>query len=104
MATRETIMNRMSSLFLKNRSALDLSVAILVLLGIWWLISSLINPIRFPSPTMTLDAAWQMTKSGALWADTSITVIRVLVGYVSGVIGGVFIGILIGRMHCIGRY
>jgi ABC-type nitrate/sulfonate/bicarbonate transport system permease component len=83
---------------------MDLAVAILVLLSIWWLISSITNPVLFPSPGLTLDAALQMLKSGALWADVSITVARVLVGYVSGVIGGVLIGILIGRMHSIGRY
>ncbi|MGS1117220.1 ABC transporter permease [Castellaniella sp. UC4442_H9] len=97
-------MKLMSSLFSSNRSLADLAVAVVVMLLVWWAISIAANPILFPSPFLVFHTAMEMAKSGSLWADASITTARVIVGYVLGVIGGVAIGILIGRLHCIGRY
>ncbi|CAM5179835.1 NitT/TauT family transport system permease protein OS=Castellaniella defragrans OX=75697 GN=HNR28_000322 PE=3 SV=1 [Castellaniella defragrans] len=97
-------MKMMSSLFSNNRSFADLIIAIVIMLIIWWVISIAANPILFPPPLLVLHTALEMAKSGSLWADVFITTVRVLVGYVLGVVGGVFIGILIGRVECLGRY
>jgi len=50
----------------------------------------------FPSPTGVMTTLWEMIRSGELWEHTSVSIVRILVGYAFGSLVGIFIGVLMG--------
>src|ERR1700745_3710826 len=74
-----------------------LSAASLVLAFlIWQLLSTFIfNPFLIPPPVEVIRTAIPMIMSGEIFADVSISMVRVLVGFITGSL----IGVLLGRIR-----
>ncbi len=70
---------------------------ILVLL-IWEALSraEVINPIFFPPPSSLEGTARDLIRSGQLWDDTRISLIRILIGFAVAAVPGVALGLLMG--------
>lgn len=67
----------------------------------WWGMSALalVNPIFFPSPPLVLAAAMQMLRSGVLLSDFEVSLGRVAVGFVSGSVLGILLGLMTSRIR-----
>jgi len=78
-----------------------LSAASLVLAFlIWQLLSTFIfNPFLIPPPLEVIRTAIPMIMSGEIFADVSISMSRILVGFFSGSLIGVIFGVLLGRIR-----
>src|ERR1700757_2922409 len=78
-----------------------LSAASLVLAFlIWQLLSAFIfNPFLIPPPLEVIRTAIPMIMSGEIFADVSISMSRILVGFFSGSLIGVIFGFLLGRIR-----
>lgn len=71
-------------------------LSLILLLGFWWLVSFSI-PIFIPSPLDTLKAMYALIIQGQIFSYALITIYRILVGWVIGVILGITIGWLIAQ-------
>jgi ABC-type nitrate/sulfonate/bicarbonate transport system permease component len=80
---------------------IPLSAASLVLAFlIWQLLSTFIfNPFLIPPPLEVIRTAIPMIMSGEIFADVSISMSRILVGFFSGSLIGVIFGVLLGRIR-----
>ena len=68
--------------------------------SIWQLLSTFVfNPFLIPPPVEVIRTAIPMVASGEILADVSISMVRVLVGFVSGSLAGILTGVLIGRIR-----
>ena len=78
-----------------------LSAASLVLAFlIWQLLSTFIfNPFLIPPPLEVIRTAIPMIMSGEIFADVSISMSRILVGFFSGSLIGVIFGVLLRVLH-----
>jgi NitT/TauT family transport system permease protein/taurine transport system permease protein len=78
-----------------------LTVASLIVgLVLWHLISTfLVNPFLIPPPLVVLRTAVAMLMSGEILADVSISMQRVLIGFVSGSLVAIVLGVLLGRIR-----
>ena len=78
-----------------------LSAASLVLAFlIWQLLSTFIfNPFLIPPPLEVIRTAIPMIMSGEIFADVSISMSRILVGFFSGSLIGVIFGVLLVRIR-----
>lgn len=56
----------------------------------------LIDPVFLPSPAAICEALWQLTISGDLWNNLSISLVRIGSGWLVGSVLGVGIGVLMG--------
>jgi ABC-type nitrate/sulfonate/bicarbonate transport system permease component len=70
-------------------------------LSLWECISvfGLVNRSLFPPPTTVLAALIEMGRSGELLRDTSISLMRALVGFFIGSTAGIVVGMLTGRIE-----
>lgn len=70
----------------------------LLLLAVWQLISAsgLVPAYRLPSPASVLAAGGELAANGRLAADITISVQRVLLGFVAGSIVGLVLGATVG--------
>src|SRR5260221_3236455 len=67
---------------------------------IWPLLSTFIfNPFLIPPPLEVIRTAIPMIMSGEIFADVSISMSRILVGFFSGSLIGVIFGVLLGRIR-----
>ena len=57
----------------------------------------LFNSVFLPSPTMVLGAARDLIQAGELHVHIIQSAFRLLIGFSLGTVGGVFLGILVGR-------
>jgi ABC-type nitrate/sulfonate/bicarbonate transport system permease component len=77
-------------------SAASLALAFLI----WQLLSTFIfNPFLIPPPLEVIRTAVPMIMSGEIFADVSISMSRILVGFFSGSLIGVIFGVLLGRIR-----
>jgi len=77
-------------------SAASLALAFLI----WQLLSTFIfNPFLIPPPLEVIRTAIPMMMSGEIFADVSISMSRILVGFFSGSLIGVIFGVLLGRIR-----
>jgi len=66
----------------------------------WQFLSTvLFNPFLVPPPLEVFRTAIPMVVSGEILADVSISMTRVLVGFVTGSLAGIVIGVLLGRIR-----
>lgn len=66
----------------------------------WQLLSTvLFNPFLIPPPLQVFRAAIPMLASGEILADVSISMARVLVGFSTGSLFGIVLGVLLGRIR-----
>ena len=77
-------------------SAASLALAFLI----WQLLSTFIfNPFLIPPPLEVIRTAIPMIMSGEIFADVSISMSRILVGFFFGSLIGVIFGVLLGRIR-----
>ena len=78
-----------------------LTVASLVLAFVIWqfLSSVLFNPFLIPPPLEVIRTAIPMLMSGEILGDVTISMTRVLVGFATGSLAGVVVGVLLGRIR-----
>jgi ABC-type nitrate/sulfonate/bicarbonate transport system permease component len=69
--------------------------------GLWWLVSALalVNEAFFPPPPAVLAAALEMLDSGVLWSDFRVSIGRVAVGFVTGSVLGILVGLMTARVR-----
>src|SRR5215510_11733790 len=66
----------------------------------WQFLSTFVfNPFLIPPPLEVIRTAIPMVLSGEILADVSISMVRVLVGFVTGSLVGVVAGVLLGRIR-----
>lgn len=79
-------------------TALSLSAAIVV----WHILSStILNPFLVPPPLEVARTALPMIQSGEIFRDASISLWRIAVGFLSGSILAIVLGVLMGRLHIV---
>jgi NitT/TauT family transport system permease protein/taurine transport system permease protein len=78
-----------------------LSIASLLIAFCTWqfLSTVLFNPFLIPPPLDVIRTAIPMLASGEILSDVSISMIRVLVGFATGSLAGVVMGVLLGRIR-----
>lgn len=82
---------------LRRAAAIPISLGFALL--VWQLLSSTIfDPFMIPPPTKVFAALVPMAESGELALHTALSLSRVLVGFVTGSIAAIFIGLLMGRI------
>jgi len=82
------------------RTALSTIASISVAVIAWQLLSTFVfNPFLIPPPLAVAQAAIPMLLSGEILSDVSISMVRVLVGFVTGSLVGVVMGVLLGRIR-----
>ena len=69
-----------------------------ILLALWQLAADAgrIDTRFFPSPFAVFEEAGQMIRSGELWHHLSISLTRIVIGFVLGAVPGVVIGLAVG--------
>ena len=83
-----------------TRTVLLAAASILIALVTWQFLSTvLFNPFLIPPPLEVFRTAIPMLVSGEILADVSISMTRVLVGFVTGSLAGIVIGVLLGRIR-----
>jgi NitT/TauT family transport system permease protein/taurine transport system permease protein len=86
------------------RSPLSIVVSLTLAVAIWEAASTwLFNPQMIPPPSLVLKTALPMISSGEILESVGISMIRVLVGFVIGSLGGIVVGIAMGRSFVVNR-
>ena len=82
------------------RGMLLSTASLVIAFSIWQLLSTFIfNPFLIPPPVEVIRTAIPMVMSGEIFADVSISMSRILVGFFSGSLIGVILGVLLGRIR-----
>ena len=82
------------------RGLLLSTASLAIAFSIWQLLSTFIfNPFLIPPPVEVIRTAIPMIMSGEIFADVSISMVRVLVGFISGSLMGILFGVLLGRIR-----
>jgi NitT/TauT family transport system permease protein/taurine transport system permease protein len=77
---------------------LSLSTALLI----WQLLSStVLNPQLVPPPLEVARTGVPMIESGEIFRDAGISLWRIMVGFFSGTLLAVILGVLMGRLHAL---
>ena len=84
----------------RARTALLATTSLLIAFIIWQLLSTFVfNPFLIPPPLVVLETAIPMLLSGEIITDVSISMVRVLVGFVTGSAAAIVLGVLLGRIR-----
>jgi ABC-type nitrate/sulfonate/bicarbonate transport system permease component len=68
--------------------------------SVWQLLSTFVfNPFLIPPPVEVIRTAIPMLLSGEIASDVSISMVRIIVGFVSGSFAGIVLGVLLGRIR-----
>jgi ABC-type nitrate/sulfonate/bicarbonate transport system permease component len=68
----------------------------------WQLLSTFVfNPFLIPPPLEVVRTAIPMLLSGEILADVSISMVRVLVGFLTGSFAAIVMGVLLGRIRLV---
>jgi ABC-type nitrate/sulfonate/bicarbonate transport system permease component len=82
------------------RTVLFGALSLLLALVVWQLLSTFVfNPFLIPPPLEVARAAWPMIASGEIFSDVAISMSRVTVGFVTGSLTGIVVGVLLGRIQ-----
>jgi NitT/TauT family transport system permease protein/taurine transport system permease protein len=82
------------------RTCLFTAASLLIALCSWQFLSTTIfNPFLIPPPLEVFRTAIPMLASGEILSDVTISMVRVLVGFVTGSIAGIAVGVLLGRIR-----
>jgi NitT/TauT family transport system permease protein len=82
----------------RRRQILGIQLAsLLLVLGLWQLVGSRIDPILFTTPAAVAAAAVEMVASGELWAYLWPSLIVLVVGLAVAAVTGIGIGLLLAR-------
>jgi NitT/TauT family transport system permease protein/taurine transport system permease protein len=83
-----------------HRTALLAVASLAVAFATWQVLSTFVfNPFLIPPPLEVLRTAVPMILSGEIFVDVSISMQRVLVGFISGSLAAVVLGVLLGRLR-----
>jgi NitT/TauT family transport system permease protein/sulfonate transport system permease protein len=85
----------------RRRRRLELTLAWatpIVFIALWQLVSSQgwLDPKFFPAPSKVWTTGVSLAKSGVLWTNLSISLRRVILGFLLGVVTGLAVGLLMG--------
>jgi NitT/TauT family transport system permease protein len=84
--------------FMPSSRPLAVYAAFFCILAFWEVAvrSRLLNPIFLPAPSTIAQALWALTVSGQLWQHLSISLERILAGWVIGSLFGIAVGLAMG--------
>ncbi len=86
----------------KYRTVLLSLVSLLIGLLGWQLLSTYVfNSLLIPPPLAVVRAMIPMLLSGEILDDVSISMVRILVGFVTGSLFGIALGVLVGRVRLV---
>ncbi len=86
----------------KYRTVLLSLVSLLIGLLGWQLLSTYVfNSFLIPPPLAVVRAMIPMLLSGEILDDVSISMVRILVGFVTGSLFGIALGVLVGRVRLV---
>lgn len=71
----------------------------LLLIIVWQVASIFNNPDFLPGPARTWEGLVEILKKGTLWEDIAISMRRVAIGWIRGLLIGIPTGLLIGRFQ-----
>jgi NitT/TauT family transport system permease protein len=90
--------------FDRGRVLLQRCALVLLLVGLWWLLSLTTPVYVLPSPARVFDRLVQLTVTGDLPSNLITTLLRVLAGFALAVAIGVPAGILLGSHRTLGAF
>jgi NitT/TauT family transport system permease protein/taurine transport system permease protein len=83
-----------------GRTAVFGALSLVIALGSWQFLSTFVfNPFLIPPPLEVAKAAVPMIMSGEIFSDIAISMTRVMVGFVTGTLAGIVLGVLLGRIR-----
>jgi NitT/TauT family transport system permease protein/taurine transport system permease protein len=84
----------------RNYRTLALSIASILLAFLLWqfLSTYVVNPFLIPPPLEVFRTAGPMLMSGEILADVSISMTRILIGFITGSVAAIVLGVLLGRI------
>ena len=96
-------MSRTQSFVLRLR---DLAIAMVVLIGLWWLYVSMSNVQAFllPHPAAVGEALLALFESGDIWRHLASTLSVVSIGLATGTLLGLAVGALLAHFEKIGAW
>jgi ABC-type nitrate/sulfonate/bicarbonate transport system permease component len=85
----------------ENYRSLALTAASIAVAFLSWQAMStfIFNPFLIPPPLEVIRTAIPMVLSGEIVADVSISMVRVLVGFTTGSLAAIVLGVLLGRLR-----
>jgi ABC-type nitrate/sulfonate/bicarbonate transport system permease component len=84
------------------RAPLITVASLILFFATWELLSySLLNPYLIPPPTQVLATAIPMIKSGEIFRDAGISLLRIFVGFSLGTIIAIVLGVIMGRLRLV---
>lgn len=74
-----------------------------LILIVWWAVTwlGLVKPLFLPSPGSVIGEGWRQLSEGILFADASVSVYRIVVGWLAATVVAVPIGILMGNFRLV---
>ena len=89
---------RLTSPFIPSKGVPVSLVAILLLALFWWALTNVfgVPEYIFPSLSSVASALWEALLSGRLLDDIRISIVRLLLGAVVGIVSGIALGFLVG--------
>jgi ABC-type nitrate/sulfonate/bicarbonate transport system permease component len=84
------------------RAPLMTLASLVLFFATWQFLSSfLLNPYLIPPPTRVFATAVPMIKSGEIFRDAGISLLRVMIGFSLGAASAIVIGVVMGRLRII---
>ena len=73
------------------------------LFGVWHALTVLFPSVLFPTPTAVVAKAVELTRTGVLWDNLSVSLGRIFAGFMVGVAIGVPVGLVMGNFRFMRR-
>jgi len=84
------------------RTPLLVVISLVIFFGAWQILSYyLLNPYLIPPPSQVFTTAVPMIKSGEIFRDIGISLVRVLIGFSLGSLAAIVTGVIMGRIRLI---
>ena len=84
----------------RHRGIVLSAASLTIAFATWQLLSTFVfNPFLIPPPVVVIRTAIPMLLSGEIFADVAISMTRVLVGFVTGSLAGIVLGVPLGRIR-----
>jgi NitT/TauT family transport system permease protein len=65
-------------------------------IAVWQIVASLTLPLFLPPPAQVLASALSLAQDGTLWKSIQVSYVRILIGWSSGCVLGIVIGLFMG--------
>ncbi|MHB0953961.1 MAG: ABC transporter permease [Allorhizobium sp.] len=74
-----------------------------LLLLVWWMVTymGMVRPLFLPSPWSVIGEGWRQVSEGILLADASVSVYRIVIGWLAATVVAVPVGILMGNYRLV---